>query len=101
MIIEARTYQELWAALIARAEQLAMTREAMDADAGLPSGYSGTLFAPAQVKKMGLSSLSALLGVLKLKIIIVEDGPCLNPVKPSVTHSARSNKPVKPARNQR
>lgn len=101
MITEARTYQELWAAFVARAEQLAMTREEMDAAAGLPSGYGGTLFAPAQVKKMGLSSLSALCGVLKLKLIVVEDGPTPKPVKPPVTHSGRSNKSPKPARNQR
>src|SRR3977135_1000114 len=80
MIAEARDYRELWAAFRARADQLAMTREDIDADTGLPSGYASTLLAPAQVKKMGLSSLGALLAVLKLKIIIVEDGSSLTHV---------------------
>lgn len=101
MIAEARTYQQLWAVLRTRAEELGITRENLDAEGGLPAGYSGTLLAPAQVKKMGLSSLGPLLGILRLKLIVAEDEQRPNVVKPSAPHRATPNKPAKPARNQR
>lgn len=101
MIAEARDYHQLWAVLRTRADALGISRENIDAEAGLPAGYAGTLLAPAQVKKMGLSSLGPLLGILRLKLIVAEDEQLPNVVKPSATHQAASNKTRKAPLKQR
>lgn len=68
-----RTYDELHAALRARAEALQVTRLSMDEVAGLPSGYSGKVLSPSQVKLIGKHSLGALLGVLGVMLVLTED----------------------------
>lgn len=73
MLATIRTYSELHAALRARAEQLQGTRLSMDEIAGLPPGYCGKLLAPSQVRMISRHSLGALLGVLGVMLVMVED----------------------------
>lgn len=68
-----RTYDELHAALRARAEALQVTRLSMEEVAGLPMGYSGKVLSPSQVKLIGKHSLGALLGVLGVMLVLVDD----------------------------
>ena len=66
-----KTYGQLVAVMRARNDELEITREVMDERAHLPSGYSAKLL--AQIKNFGPSSLGAMLGVLGLALIVVED----------------------------
>jgi hypothetical protein len=69
-----RTYAQLIAVLRARSDELEITREITDDAAHLPSGYAGKLLSRTPVKNLGPSSLGALLGVLGLAIVVIEDG---------------------------
>ncbi len=68
-----RSYDDLHAALRARADALKVTRLGMDEVAGLPMGYCGTLLAPDKVKIVGKHSMGAILGVLGLMLLVIED----------------------------
>jgi len=69
----ASTYEELHAALRLRAERMNVSREAIDAVSGMPTGYTGTLLAPARGKRLGKTSTPLLLRSLGLKLIVVDD----------------------------
>lgn len=77
-------YRTLVEVCRARAQELALARSEIDRLAGLPSGYSGKLLGKAAVddvsfprkkssKKMWPVALEAMLGVLGLKILLIED----------------------------
>lgn len=68
-----RNYGELMSVLRTRCDELGITREAMDYTAGLQSGYAAKLLSPNPIKAVGPTSLGPLLGVLRLKLIVVED----------------------------
>ena len=68
-----RSYDELHAALRARADELRVTRLGMDEVGGMPPGYFGKVLAPEQIKLVGKHSLGALLGVLGCMLIMIED----------------------------
>lgn len=72
-LIEIRTYGALIAAFRARADEMEITRETVDAATGLPSGYTGKLLGAAQMKNLGPLSLGAILSVLRLKLIVAPD----------------------------
>jgi hypothetical protein len=68
----------------ARADELALSRSEIDRLGGLPAGYAGKLLGKAAVddvsypqkkrsKKMWPVALEAMLGVLGLKILLIED----------------------------
>jgi len=46
----------------ARADELGVSRELISELAGLPSGYAGKVIGPGQVKRVGMTSLGALVG---------------------------------------
>jgi hypothetical protein len=76
-----RDHDELHAALAARADELRVTRETLDAVSGLQSGYSAKLLAPFPSKKLNRVSLGAMLGTLGLMLIVVEDVEAFQRVK--------------------
>lgn len=66
-------YTELMAALRARATELNVSRETLDAVSGLQAGYCAKLLAPVPIRAIGPSSLGPLLQALGLALIVVED----------------------------
>ncbi len=72
-LMEVRSYSALIAAFRARADEMEITRETVDAAGGLPSGYTGKLLGAAHVKYLGPMSLGAILGILQLKLIVAPD----------------------------
>lgn len=76
LIATVRTYGELIAVMRARADELKITRETIDA-AGLQDGYSAKLLAPIPIKSAGPTSLGVLLKVMGLYIGIFEDPEAL------------------------
>jgi hypothetical protein len=81
VVVEVTDYAGLMDALRARRDQLAVTHQTIDDVAGLPSGYTGKLFAPHPMKCLGMISLGAILGTLGLKLAILEDDEALKRVK--------------------
>jgi hypothetical protein len=76
-----RTYDELNAALRARADALDISRETIDAISGLQNGYAGKLLAPIPIRTLSRVSLGAMLGALGLKLIVVEDVETLQKIE--------------------
>jgi hypothetical protein len=72
-IATVRDYAQLHAALRARAEELRLSRETIDAISGLQSGYSGKLLAPVPIKGLGPATLGPILGAMGVFIVLVED----------------------------
>lgn len=68
-----RDYAGLLGALRARADELGVTREALDAVTGLQGGYAGKLLAPVPIKHLGHTSLGPMLAAMGLMLIVVED----------------------------
>lgn len=86
-----RSYDELIAALRARASELAISRETIDAVSGLQSGYSGKLLAAVPIKGLGKTSLGPMLGALGLSLVVVEDLEMLARVRARLTESKSAN----------
>lgn len=72
-LAEITDYNSLLAALRARADELQISRETIDAVAGLPERYSNKLLSLSMIKRIGMTSLGPLLGALSLKLIAVSD----------------------------
>jgi len=70
-------YAGMLAALRDRADELRLSREAIDQVAGLPSGYSGKILGIGQVRRLNLISLGPVLGALGVKLVMVVDGAAL------------------------
>ena len=68
-----RSYDDLIVALRARKDRLQLTDATMDALAGWQSGYTGKLFGPSQVKKLGGLSFELALTTLGVRLELVED----------------------------
>lgn len=68
-----RSYHQLVAVLRSRADELEITRETIDTEAKMPPRYSAKLLSPTPIKNLGPNSLGALLGVLGLALVVVED----------------------------
>lgn len=69
-----REYLELIDALRARAMDLNVSRQEIDALSGLQPGYTSKLLGPVPIKKLGLGSLGPMLQALGLALAVVEDG---------------------------
>jgi hypothetical protein len=82
-LAEIHDYAGLVRALRARAEELDVSRETLDAVSGLQAGYSGKLL--AQVKGVGRVSLGPLLGAMGCALVLVEDPEALAKVRPRLT----------------
>lgn len=70
---EITDYDSLHALLRARADQLRVSRETIDAVTGLPEGYCGKALGRRQVKRLGHISLGLMLDVLCVRLIAVPD----------------------------
>lgn len=75
------SYSDLHDIMRARADQLEVTRETIDAVAGLQPGYAAKLLAPKPIKKMGDLTLGLMLPALGIKLIVVEDSEALEKVR--------------------
>jgi hypothetical protein len=73
----ARDYEGLQTILRTRAEALKVSRETLDEIAGLPRGYGSKVLAPVPMRKLGPKTLGPMLGVLGLKLDVVEDTDAL------------------------
>jgi hypothetical protein len=67
-----RTYDELITVLRARANELEITRETIDAETGLQSGYAGKLLARVPIRQLGRVSLGPILRCLDLTLTVTE-----------------------------
>jgi hypothetical protein len=76
-IAEVRSWNDLHAALRARAESLNVSRLVLDELSGLQSGYASKLLAPVPMRHFGRVSLGAMLGALGLKLVVQEDKEAL------------------------
>ena len=76
-IAEVRSWNDLHAALRARAESLNVSRLVLDELSGLQSGYASKLLAPVPIRHFGRGSLGAMLGALGLKLVVQEDKEAL------------------------
>jgi hypothetical protein len=76
-IAEVRSWNDLHAALRARAESLNVSRLVLDELSGLQSGYASKLLAPVPIRHFGRVSLGAMLGALGPKLVVQEDKEAL------------------------
>jgi hypothetical protein len=60
-------------ALRQRAEMLQISRETLDAVAGVPSGYCGKLLSLSPQKSLGAVSMPAVLGALGVRLVLLTD----------------------------
>jgi hypothetical protein len=70
---EVRDWTQLHEGLRARAEQMAMSREALDVLTGVPDGYSAKLLGPRPIRHIGIKTAAPILRAIGLKILLVED----------------------------
>jgi hypothetical protein len=68
-----RSYDELLAALRARAHELDVSRETLDAITGLQNGYSGKLLSAVPVKTLGRISMGPMLTAMGVALVVIED----------------------------
>jgi hypothetical protein len=73
VLAEVRNLSELHRALRERSEALNLSRNGLDALAGLETGYSAKVLAQNPARCLGPVSLPALLGALGLKLLVVID----------------------------
>lgn len=85
-----RDYDGLMAAVHQRVDELKLTCSLIDELASLPTGYAGKILGPARVKTLGPVSLGLILGVLGLKLHVVEDTEAV--AKLSSRYTARDEK---------
>ncbi len=91
VIAEVRDYQQLISALRARVVELGAAGETLDDVAGLPLRYTMKLLAPMPLKTLGRTSMGPLLGVLGLKLLVVEDTEALERVRRRLTPAKNAN----------
>ena len=85
-----RSYDELLAALRARALELGATRKQIGFVAGLPDGYAATLLAPGPAKSLGRTSFGPMLGALGLALVVIEDAEALARVRHRLGNGQKS-----------
>jgi hypothetical protein len=73
VIGEFANYDEMIAALRARAAELNLSGETIDAVSGLASRYAQKLLGPHQVRRLGATSLGPFFGALAVRGVLVED----------------------------
>lgn len=72
-LAEIRNYDDLHNALRERADAINIPRTAIDELTGLADGYAGKVLGQGKTKKLGPLSFGAMLAVLGLKLLLVED----------------------------
>ena len=70
---EISSYQDLHAIMRARAAELELSRESIDAIAGVPAGYAAKLLAPRPIRTLGALSMPLMLPALGIKVLVVVD----------------------------
>jgi hypothetical protein len=71
--LEVRSMPEVVEALRVWRDERGITHEVFDHIAGWSSGYAGKLMCDPPIKNLGWSSLGDALGVLAIKLVVVED----------------------------
>src|SRR6516165_5415447 len=66
-------YNELISALRARAAELNLSGETIDAVSGLPAHYASKLLGPSQIRRLGAVSFGPFFGALAVRGVLVED----------------------------
>ena len=88
-----RCYEDLLALLRAQMDKLGLGINQLDEICGFPSGYSGKIFGPSRVRKLGHKSLWLLLPELGLRIAVIEDAQLLakrrHPARKYLKYQAR------------
>jgi hypothetical protein len=79
-----RDYDQLLAALRARAAELELTHEVLDDASGLSSGYASKLLCDPPIRHLGRISLGCFLGAVGLKLVVVEDVEALARIRPKL-----------------
>jgi hypothetical protein len=74
-------YQGLVSALRARADELDVSNETLDATTGLASGYTSKVLGLGSGRSLGRLSLGVLLTALGLQLVVVEDPEALARVR--------------------
>ena len=85
VIGEFSDYDEMISALRAHAAELNLSGETIDAVSGLPSRYSAKLLGPAQICRLGATSLGCFLGALAVRGMLVEDKAALERLRRQAT----------------
>ena len=67
------TYDELVNAVRDRCDEMGMTRNELDHQAGLADGHAGKLLCKSHLKRFGLRSLGFVLGGIGCKLALIED----------------------------
>lgn len=68
-----REYDDLLAAVRARMDELELTFDLLDHRSGVQVGYSSKIISPRPSKTFGPVSWGAIMGALRLKLILVDD----------------------------
>jgi hypothetical protein len=76
-LAEITDYDDLLAALRARADELEISRETIDHIAGFPDRYAGKILSLSHPRRIGLRSLGPILSALGMKLIAVADDSAL------------------------
>jgi hypothetical protein len=79
------TLEDLRLALRARAEALNISRETLDAAAGLAAGHASKILAPRPIKRIGGRTLPLLLGALGLRLVLIARSSRPNRFAPRAT----------------
>jgi hypothetical protein len=77
VIASFNAYDGLVDGLRARIAELQVSTATLDAVSGLPAGYTSKIVSKRQIRKLGIKSLSDLLGALGLRGQLVEDSAAL------------------------
>jgi hypothetical protein len=70
---EVWSYEDLHRIMRERANELKLSRESIDAIAGLQPGYAAKLLSPRPIEKLGALSKSLVLPVLGIKVVVMVD----------------------------
>jgi hypothetical protein len=82
---EFTNYDEMIAALRARAAELNLSGQSIDSLSGLAERYAAKLLGPAQVRRLGATSLGPFFGALGVRGVLVEDKAAIAKVRSRTT----------------
>jgi hypothetical protein len=91
------SYEDLHRIMRARANDLKLSRESIDAIAGLQPGYAAKLLSPRPIKKLGPLSIPLVLPVLGMKLIAVVDEQQTRDLQARISGTTRRESSVRSA----
>jgi hypothetical protein len=86
---EISSYEDLHRIMRARASELRLSRQSIDAVAGLTPGYASILLSPRPIKKLGSLSMALILPALGMKLIAIVDEQKTAALQARITTSTR------------